>query len=284
MKENAPTEHKNNWPGTRIGHLTVMDATDQRKGGYTVWRCRCDCGNEILLDTRALQRQAITDCGCITKVKPGQKDMTGQRFGKLVCLYPERDKSKNGSSVWRCRCDCGNECSTTRRQLICGYKKSCGCSAHPPEKEYTGQKFGRLTVLGYAGKKSGQRMWKCRCDCGNICTVRQTKLQSGLTVSCGCYNAEKYKESQKNVDGTRISLLETVLSGKLRATNTSGHTGVSFHKRTGKWRASITFQGKDHYLGEYEEKADAIKARERAEDMFRDFLRGLREEVPERDA
>lgn len=225
MKENAPTEHKNNWPGTRIGHLTVMDATDQRKGGYTVWRCRCDCGNEILLDTRALQRQAITDCGCITKVKPGQKDMTGQRFGKLVCLYPERDKSKNGSSVWR-----------------------------------------------------------CRCDCGNICTVRQTKLQSGLTVSCGCYNAEKYKESQKNVDGTRISLLETVLSGKLRATNTSGHTGVSFHKRTGKWRASITFQGKDHYLGEYEEKADAIKARERAEDMFRDFLRGLREEVPERDA
>ena len=197
MKENAPTEHKNNWPGTRIGHLTVMDATDQRKGGYTVWRCRCDCGNEILLDTRALQRQAITDCGCITKVKPGQKDMTGQRFGKLVCLYPERDKSKNGSSVWRCRCDCGNECSTTRRQLICGYKKSCGCSAHPPEKEYTGQKFGRLTVLGYAGKKSGQRMWKCRCDCGNICTVRQTKLQSGLTVSCGCYNAEKCKESQK---------------------------------------------------------------------------------------
>lgn len=162
MKENAPTEHKNNWPGTRIGHLTVMDATDQRKGGYTVWRCRCDCGNEILLDTRALQRQAITDCGC--------------------------------------------------------------------------------------------------------------------------YNAEKCKESQKNVDGTRISLLETVLSGKLRATNTSGHTGVSFHKRTGKWRASITFQGKDHYLGEYEEKADAIKARERAEDMFRDFLRGLREEVPERDA
>ena len=170
-QDHTPTEHKKTWPGTRIGHLTVVDATDQRKSEYIVWRCRCDCGNEILLDTRALRRQTITDCGCITKVKPGQKDMTGQRFGKLVCLYPEQGKSKNGSSVWR-----------------------------------------------------------CRCDCGNICTVGQTKLQSGLTVSCGCYNAEKRRESQKNVDGTRISLLESLLSGKLRETNTSGHTGVSFIK------------------------------------------------------
>lgn len=224
-QDHTPTEHKKTWPGTRIGHLTVVDATDQRKSEYIVWRCRCDCGNEILLDTRALRRQTITDCGCITKVKPGQKDMTGQRFGKLVCLYPEQGKSKNGSSVWR-----------------------------------------------------------CRCDCGNICTVGQTKLQSGLTVSCGCYNAEKRRESQKNVDGTRISLLESLLSGKLRETNTSGHTGVSFHKNTGKWRASITFQGKDHYLGEYTAKEDAIMVREQAEDMFRDFLLGHGEKVPERDA
>jgi hypothetical protein len=59
---------------------------------------------------------------------------------------------------------------------------------------------------------------------------------------------------------------------------------VSFHKNTGKWRASITFQGKDHYLGEYTAKEDAIMVREQAEDMFRDFLLGHGEKVPERDA
>ncbi|MBP3210369.1 MAG: hypothetical protein J6M64_10785, partial [Oscillospiraceae bacterium] len=66
MKTKAPPAQKKtpiSWPGTRIGHLTVLDATDQRKGRYIVWRCKCDCGNEILLDTRALQRGTITDCG-----------------------------------------------------------------------------------------------------------------------------------------------------------------------------------------------------------------------------
>ena len=42
--------------GYRVGSLSVEEATDQRKNGYTVWKCRCDCGGEVLLDTRCLQR------------------------------------------------------------------------------------------------------------------------------------------------------------------------------------------------------------------------------------
>ena len=74
--------------GYRVGLLTVMEPTDQRKNGYTIWRCQCDCGGEIELDTRYLQRGTVTDCGCKTIVKPGQKDVSGQRFGKLTALYP----------------------------------------------------------------------------------------------------------------------------------------------------------------------------------------------------
>ena len=40
--------------GYRIGHLRVEEATSQHKNGYTIWRCHCDCGGEILLDTRTL--------------------------------------------------------------------------------------------------------------------------------------------------------------------------------------------------------------------------------------
>ena len=79
-------------PGYRVGMLTVEEATPQRKNEYTVWRCRCDCGGEILLDTRCLQRGAVKDCGCTSKVKPGQKDLTGMRFGKLVCIEPTEQR------------------------------------------------------------------------------------------------------------------------------------------------------------------------------------------------
>lgn len=47
--------------GYRAGSLCVEAPTGQHKNGYTIWRCRCDCGGEILLDTRTLQRGTVTD-------------------------------------------------------------------------------------------------------------------------------------------------------------------------------------------------------------------------------
>lgn len=36
----------------------------------------------------------------------GRKDLTGQRFGKLVVL---EEAGKDGKySLWKCHCDCGN--------------------------------------------------------------------------------------------------------------------------------------------------------------------------------
>ena len=113
--------------GYRIGHLRVEEATSQHKNGYTIWRCRCDCGGEILLDTRTLQRGTITDCGCNTNVKPGQRDITGQRFGRLTAQYPLPARDASGSTVWHCICDCGGEIDAPLHQLTAGYRKSCGC-------------------------------------------------------------------------------------------------------------------------------------------------------------
>ena len=54
----------------------------------------------------------------------------------------------------------------------------------------TGQRFGRLIVLG-AGEskkiKNGTRKyWICQCDCGNKTSVVSHSLVSGKTKSCGC--------------------------------------------------------------------------------------------------
>lgn len=65
----------------------------------------------------------------------------------------------------------------------------------------TGQKFGRLTVLGLSPKKSGRKSyWVCQCSCGNKTVVRSDILKNGSTMSCGCLKKE---QDEKNLDHTR---------------------------------------------------------------------------------
>lgn len=57
----------------------------------------------------------------------------------------------------------------------------------PTPIDVTGQKFGRWTVLGYAGSRpKGGARWLCRCDCGTKREVDGTSLRSGKSASCGC--------------------------------------------------------------------------------------------------
>jgi len=121
--------------GTRVGRLTVAEATSERRGGYIVWRCRCDCGGEIFLDTRCLQRESVRDCGGESRMGPRQKDVSGRRFGLLTAERPVGVVKKMGSIIWHCRCDCGGEVDAPLYQLTAGYRVSCGCKSRPPLKD-----------------------------------------------------------------------------------------------------------------------------------------------------
>ena len=263
--------------GYRVGMLTVTGKTDERKNGYMVWLCGCDCGREIRLDTRCLQRRTVTDCGCSTVVKPGMLDLTGERFGKLVCIRQYEEKDSCGNTQWVCQCDCGNICITSLHQLRCGYKKSCGCLSHPSLKNYIGKQFGKLTVSEYAGKQNGKHYWKCLCDCGNETIVNQTLLQSGKKTNCGCLLRTKSIELIDDplykgfIDGTNVGILEARMSKPPIASNTSGYNGV-YKNSNGMWTAQITFKNKTFYLGSYQDIHDAVRARKRGEEVFEDFL------------
>ena len=58
----------------------------------------------------------------------------------------------------------------------------------------TGQRYGRLTVVGLAA--IGPRAWVCKCDCGNAVTITNPKLRCGNNRSCGCL--------QKEITGARF--------------------------------------------------------------------------------
>ena len=52
--------------------------------------------------------------------------------------------------------------------------------------DLTGNRFGRLTVLGRAGIYRGNATWLCLCRCGNETIVMGANLRNGSTSSCGC--------------------------------------------------------------------------------------------------
>ena len=55
----------------------------------------------------------------------------------------------------------------------------------------TGDKYGRLTVMSYAGMDHrNKHLWLCLCECGNEKIVVSDNLSSGKSNSCGCLKAE----------------------------------------------------------------------------------------------
>lgn len=56
---------------------------------------------------------------------PKCKDLTGQKFKRLLVV--SREPSKNGHVSWLCLCDCGNYTTVRGDKLITGHTKSCGC-------------------------------------------------------------------------------------------------------------------------------------------------------------
>lgn len=55
-----------------------------------------------------------------------------------------------------------------------------------PVEDLRGERFGLLTVLGYAGHRNRKVMWVCQCDCGQVKSMVGNNLTSGGVRSCGC--------------------------------------------------------------------------------------------------
>ncbi|MEE0800422.1 MAG: AP2 domain-containing protein [Gemmiger sp.] len=250
--------------GQRFGKLVVVEKAGSGPNGYAQWRCRCDCGREILAESRDLRRGARQDCGCMGS-KP-RRDLRGRKFGQLEAEEPTDARTPDGDVIWRCRCGCGNVVEVSSRDLLRGRKQDCGCGLNR-SMEWIGRRFGSLTVLNYAGKKNHRTYWRCRCDCGNVLDVRESCLKNGHTTSCGC-RADPTLYCHY-VEGT---LVEAIASHTVAKNNTSGVRGVTLDRRTHRWVARIGFRGKTYYLGSYEKLEDARKARLKGEEMYDDFL------------
>lgn len=61
--------------------------------------------------------------------------------------------------------------------------------------DLTGQRFGRLLVVGLDDRNTHHTYFVCQCDCGKVKSVRSDSLLCGAIQSCGCLHNEVATEN-----------------------------------------------------------------------------------------
>lgn len=212
--------------GQKFGLLTVIegapDYVTPKGSRVAMWKCKCECGAEIVTRGSSLKSGHTKGCG---QKHRRVEDLTGQKFGKLTVLRRAPDHvNPDGTKyiMWLCKCECGNETVTRATSLKNGHTRSCGCAHHDGAMgigldDITGKKFGRWTVLYENGRLMEPRgrivpLWRCRCECGEERDLRAGTLKAGLSLSCGCYKLDQLREQIASRKGRFISKAEKMVS------------------------------------------------------------------------
>lgn len=97
--------------------------------------------------------------------------------------------------------------------------------------DLTGQRFGRLVVLGESKKRSGGHVcWWCQCDCGELACVQENVLRIGTTKSCGCLRKPHGKSTSAEYK-IWASMLQRCNNPKNKAFKHYGGRGISVCER-----------------------------------------------------
>lgn len=116
-------------PGDQYGDLIILERYDTAKNGQPRWRCKCLlCGNEnVIIASSKLRDKKYpkTNCGC--QKRYSFKNEIGNKYGKLLVIKEDNQRTDNRYIKWICKCDCGNIISVPGVYLRSGTTQSCGC-------------------------------------------------------------------------------------------------------------------------------------------------------------
>lgn len=124
-----------------------------------------------------------------------------------------------------------------------------------PRLQLSGQRFGRLVVIGLSGIDARREsVWGCVCDCGAACLRMGKHLQDGSTKSCGCLKAENKPPSNLRhgaLSGGRktpeyhswAAMMERCYRQKTRGYENYGGRGITVCERWKKFENFLADMG-----------------------------------------
>lgn len=118
-----------------------------------------------------------------------------------------------------------------------------------------GKRFGRLTVISFSGVRKlrdgkSYRYWNCVCDCLQEVTVSAGSLNSGQTLSCGCWQKQRAAEAQCTHGKTTspefnvwVKMRQRCSNPKDKSFNDYGGRGIEVCPRWNKFENFIADMG-----------------------------------------
>lgn len=214
--------------GNKYDRLTVIERGPNTSNGTARWRCKCDCGNEVLVIGSSLRNGQTRSCGCLHKESASQRGKANTKtnnytfYDNYVIGYTSSGKEfyfdKEDYDLIKDYCwniSAAGYVYCKRKENVLMYRLIMG--------NHENYLIDHINHVTYDNRKSNLR----------ICTSSQNQMNKGV--------------SNKSQSGVR---------------------GVYWYSQQQKWSAEIIENGNKHRLGLYDNIEEAIKVRKEAEEKY----------------
>ena len=205
-------------------------------------------------------------------------DIVGNRYGKLVVIS-RAENSKFNQTVWLCKCECGNEKEVVARNLKIGKTRSCGCLAKEKSdrlRSERGEHYGRLynvwnSMKGRCTRKKfieysrygGRGITLCE-EWLDVSNFIKWSLVSGWEPGLQIDRIDNDKGYSPDNCRFVTHLENQHNKSRLKRNNTTGFSGVSFHRGCKKFYARVAHKSFGiKCLGLHNTPEEAAEARDR---------------------
>ena len=236
--------------GQKFGKLTVLERVEDHitSGGnrFTQWKCICDCQQCLSDDEKQyyiaygnkLRNYKTISCGCSTK--------------EIIGVHTKQRHKKNRSTY-----DLSGEYGIGH--TYDGYDFYFDLDDYEKIKDFNWHINDQGYVLARIKKDE------------KFTEIRMHRIILGVNNKNDEVDHIHGKNSRRDNRKGNLRVVthsQNNINKGIRANNTSGVTGVDYVKRLNKWRARISLDNRNMVIGLFDDKNDAIIARENAEEKY----------------
>jgi hypothetical protein len=127
----------NDLTNKRSGRLVAIELCGRNSQGHCLWKCKCDCGKEIVTTGYSITRGGAKSCGCLTRENSSLAHFKGDGVSGFNRLYSEyRYSARSRELDWKLSQD-EFKILTSQNCVICGI---------PPNRVSKGAGPNRRTI------------------------------------------------------------------------------------------------------------------------------------------